>query len=125
MSSITQNGLSINPTEPDAFREEAVEQAGPEVDKPGVYLATRCKGGAHPWHTKTFSIYISEKKSERFRVVFQCRVQPDAFTVHKCPITSNDIWRVVDPTVVRPYGILVRKRKVPKRPGDQSESDNS
>ena len=54
----------------------------PKVDTPGFYLATRCKGGARPWYTKSFSVYVSEQKSEKFRVVFQCRVRPKAFTTH-------------------------------------------
>ncbi len=49
--------------------------------------------------------------TKRFRVVLQCRVKPGEFTVHKSSLTSSEIWRVVDPIVVRPCGILVRKRK--------------
>jgi hypothetical protein len=70
MSNITKDGLSINKVERNEMREEAVEQIGTKADSPGLYLATHCKGGAHPWYTKTFSVYISEKKTERFRVVF-------------------------------------------------------
>ncbi len=74
-----------------------------------------CKGGTHSQYTKTFSVYVSEKMTERFRVVFQFHVKPDEFTVNKSLLTSSEIWRVVDPSTVRSYGILVRKRKAPKR----------
>jgi hypothetical protein len=103
---------------------EAVQQMGSKVNSPGLYLATCCNGGAHLWYTKTFSVHILEKKTERFRVVFQCRVKPGEFTVHKFPLTSSETWRVVDPSAIRPYGILVRKRKLPKKKGDESESDD-
>jgi hypothetical protein len=69
VSNITKDGLSTDKVQRDEMKDEAVQQMGSKVDCPGLYLATRCKGGAHPWYTKTFSVYISEKKTERFRVV--------------------------------------------------------
>lgn len=124
VSNIKKDGLLIDKVKHDSMREEAVQRMGPKVDKPGLYLSTRCKGGAHPWYTKTFCVNVSEGKIERFRVVFQCRVKPGAFTTHICPITGSETWRVVDSNAVRPYGILVRKRKPIKYEGDESESED-
>ena len=123
--SIVNNGFSseIDPGKEDYFRAESVRQGGEKFDRPGLYLYTNCKYGAHPRFTKTFSVGTSSKQIKRFRIVFQCRVQPDKFTIHECPVTRQYIWRVVDPTVVRPYGILLLKRTIPKREGNQSESD--
>lgn len=123
--SIINNGLSteIDPNKQDDFRAESVRQKGEQFDKPGLYLSTYCKHGVHPRYTKTFTVQISPKKIQRFRIVFQCRVNPDGFTIHECPVTRRELWRIVDPTVVRPYGILLLKRTVPKKEGYQSESD--
>ncbi|UJR37321.1 hypothetical protein I4U23_030029 [Adineta vaga] len=115
--------LSIKKEEADPLREEAVEQIGRKADVPGIYLSTRCNGGAHPWQTKTFEVKMTEKKVSRFRIVFQCRVRPTQFTIHKRPDKKREIWRVVDPDVIRLYGILVRKMKLKKHPDDESESD--
>lgn len=90
VSNITKDGLSIDKVEHDDMREEAVEQMGSKVDSPGLYLSTHCKGGAHSLYTKTFTVYTSDKKIERFRVVFQCRVKPNEFTIHKSPLTIGE-----------------------------------
>ena len=108
-SDVAKEGLSPDKVAADDFREETVERAGLEKNKHGIYLNTHCDGGAHPRHTETFSVQVSRRKTERFRIVFQCRVRPGEFTVHQSPSTTGDIWRVVDPTAVRPYGILVRQ----------------
>ena len=123
VNNITRDGLSTQRVERDALRDEAVQQGGSKFNKPGLYLATHCTGGAHSWYTQTFSVFVSPYKVERFRVAFQCRVKPGEFTIHTCPITGVETWRVVDPTAVRPYGLLVRKRIPPKREGDESEDD--
>lgn len=115
---IAKEGLFIDKLADDEFRQEAVQKAGSRMDKPGVYLNTHCDGGAHPRSTKTFSVQVSRKKIERFRIVFQCRVKPGEFTVHQSPHITGDIWRVVDPDAVRPYGILVRKIQ-----GKQSDAE--
>ena len=124
VNDITRDGLSIEKVQHDSMREEAVQEVGVKADRPGLYLATRCTGGAHPYYTKSFSVFVSEKKTERFRVVFQCRVKPEEFTTHTSLVSGVETWRVVDPNAVRPYGILLRKRKPPKYEGDDSESED-
>lgn len=109
VSDIVKDGLAIDKLAHDQFRTEAVRKGGSQMDKPGIYLNTHCDGGAHPRSTETFSVHVSRKKIERFRVVFQCRVKPGEFTVHQSPNMTGDLWRVVDPAAVRPYGILLRK----------------
>lgn len=111
VSDVAKEGLSHDKVAPDEFRQEAVEQAGLKMDKPGIYLNTFCDGGAHPRYTKNFSVQVSRRKSERFRIVFQCRVKPGEFTIHQSPSIKGDLWRVVDRTAVRPYGILIRQIK--------------
>lgn len=106
---ITEKGLLI--TKVDLMRKEAIENGGEDFDKPGLYVATHCDGGAHPSYTRTFTVPSSQKKTETFRVVFQCRVKPGAYTVHTSPVTEGEAWRFVDPDAIRPYGILVRNEE--------------
>jgi hypothetical protein len=103
---IREKGLLIS--EHDAMRSEAIRNAGSYVDKPGLYVATHCNGGAHPTYTKPFSVPSSQNKSETFRVVFQCRVKPGAYTTHTSPVSKGEAWRFVDPDAIRPYGILLK-----------------
>lgn len=95
----------------DAMRDEVVQQKGTDFDKPGLYVATYCNGGAHPAYTKPFTIPSTQNKRETFRIVFQCRVRPDAYTIHTTPVTTGEAWRFVDPDAIRPYGILVKNEE--------------
>ena len=97
----------------DAMRPEAVRQGGKEFDGPGVYVATHCTGGAHPQYTKPFQISPSSQTTETFRIVFQCRVKPKAFTIHTTPVSIGEAWRFVNPDDIRPYGILLKKDPPP------------
>jgi hypothetical protein len=108
---IREKGILI--TRVDAMRKEAVEQAGTDYDKPGLYVATHCTGGAHPSYTEPFPIQSSSEKTDEFRVVFQCRVKPGAFTTHRTPVVKGRAWRFVDPDAIRPYGILVKNEQIP------------
>jgi len=53
---------------------------------------------------------ISADKNEQFQIVFQCRIEPEQFTVHKGFVKLGDVWRTIDAKAIRPYGILVRKK---------------
>ncbi len=108
---IKEKGLLI--TKFDAKREEAVEQRGTSFDKPGLYVATHCTGGAHPQYTAPFDIQQSPDVVEKFRVVFQCRVKPGAYTTHRSPVVKGHAWRFVDTDAIRPYGILVKSEETP------------
>jgi hypothetical protein len=108
---IQQKGLLI--TKVDLMRTEAVEQRGEQFDKPGLYVATHCTGGAHPQYTSTFNINSTSEKTQKFRVVFQCRVKPDEYTIHSSPVAKGEAWRFVDPNHIRPYGILVKNEETP------------
>uniref|UniRef100_A0A7S3U0U9 PARP catalytic domain-containing protein n=1 Tax=Emiliania huxleyi TaxID=2903 RepID=A0A7S3U0U9_EMIHU len=51
----------------------------------------------------------SSEHDDEFLVVFQCRVEPDSFTVER-DTNDNDskaIWRVTDPTNLRPCAVLM------------------
>lgn len=89
---------------------EAIEQKGPEVDQPGLYLATHCNGGSDVYAT-SFTVK-NDDVDENYRVVFQCRVRPDSFTIHTSCVNVGHGWRVVDPAAVRPYGLLLRKKNL-------------
>lgn len=108
---IKEKGLLV--TQTDVKREEAVENGGVEYDKPGLYVATHCTGGAHPRYTKTFDVKSSSDVTETYRVVFQCRVKPNAYTSHRSPVDKGHAWRFVDPEAIRPYGILVKNEATP------------
>jgi hypothetical protein len=108
---ITQQGLVTSKAVRDAMKIEAIEQKGTDFDKEGFYVATHCDGGAHPVYTKPFTIPSLRNKSETFRVVFQCRVKPGAYTTHTSPVNEGEAWRFVDPDAIRPYGILVKNEE--------------
>ncbi|CAF2072242.1 unnamed protein product [Rotaria magnacalcarata] len=108
---IKEKGLLISNA--DAMKDDAVKDKGTYFDRPGLYVATHCTGGAHPSYTKPFTINTSSTMNEKFRVVFQCRVKPDAFTIHTKPVATGEAWRFVDPDAIRPYGILVKNEKTP------------
>jgi hypothetical protein len=109
---IVQQGLMTNAVTDavklDAKRPEAIQQMGEEADRPGLYVATHCDGGADIY-TEPFTVTTSPKKTESFRIVFQCRVKPEKFTVHKSPVNEGNAWRYVDASSIRPYGILLKK----------------
>jgi hypothetical protein len=111
VKSMNQDDFPTREIVKDRMREEAVEQRGTEFDKPGLYVTTHCNGGAHPTYTKPFSVPSSQNKTETFRIVFQCRVKPDAYTTHTFPVNEGEAWRFVDPDAIRPYGILVKKEE--------------
>ena len=108
---ITEKGLLF--TYADAKRAEAVQLGGKDFDKPGLYVATHCTGGAHPLYTSSFPIQSSVEKTDNFRVVFQCRVKPGVYTAHRSPVNKGHAWRFVDPEAIRPYGILVKNEETP------------
>ncbi|CAF4860968.1 unnamed protein product [Rotaria sp. Silwood1] len=84
---------------------------GIEMNEPRLYLATHCNGGSHPRFTEVFSVKVSNKNTENYRLVFQCRVQPKMFTVHESSIEKGEMWRFVDPKAIRPYGLLLKKEE--------------
>ncbi|CAF3486087.1 unnamed protein product [Rotaria sp. Silwood1] len=109
VTGIIKHGLLVSAIKRDAMRDEAIEQGGEDAASPGVYVATHCEGGAYPQYTLPFTVTVSPSKFERFSLVFQCRVKPEKFTIHKAPVTTGEAWRFVDPNCVRPYGILLKK----------------
>jgi hypothetical protein len=105
---IVKDGLLPSAVKTDAMLQEAIDQIGEEANRPGLYVATHCNGGSDRY-TQPFTVTTFPGKSEQFRIVFQCRVQPGKFTTHTSPVNVGEAWRIVDPKAVRPYGILVKK----------------
>lgn len=114
VSGIVQQGLLTKAVETDAMLEEAIEQQGEEVNRPGLYVATHCNGGSD-LYTEPFVVKSASGQNKQFRIVFQCRVQPGKFTTHQSPVNVGEAWRIVDPTAIRPYGILLKKDKTVKK----------
>jgi hypothetical protein len=108
VTKIAERGLSIGAAKRDLMMEEAIQQKGPTMNRAGLYLATHCNGGSDGYAT-TFQVKTGDK-AETFQVVFQCRVEPDSFTIHTSCVRVGHGWRVVDPTAVRPYGLLLKKK---------------
>lgn len=92
----------------DAMLQEAITLKGESVNRPGLYVATHCNGGSHPYYTEKFEVKTPAGKTETFHAVFQCRVRPDSYTIHTTPVKNGKAWRIVDPEAVRPYGILLK-----------------
>lgn len=104
IDSNTKGGeLLTNVTRTDQMKIEAIQSSDDEVDSPGLYVTTHCTNGADryaiPFHVE----------NEQFQIVFQCRIEPLKFTIHKGFVKTGDVWRIVDARAIRPYGILVRK----------------
>ncbi|CAF1013991.1 unnamed protein product [Adineta ricciae] len=108
VSSIAKEGLKTTAVKTDAMRSEAIQQMGDEADRPGLYVATHCDGGASIY-TEKFTVKPFPDQTETFRIVFQCRVKPEKYTVHTSPVNQGHAWRYVDPSSIRPYGILLKK----------------
>ena len=108
---IAQQGLSTGAMQRDAMRDEAVEQLGEEANRPGVYVATKCEGGG-ALYAAPFTVTSSVHKTDTFRVVFQCRVKPEKYSVHGSPVRDGHAWRYVDGSLIRPYGILLKEEVV-------------
>ncbi len=72
----------------------------------GLYVTTHCNGGADAY-TTPFTVSNGDE-NETFRVVFQCRVRPNSFKTHAGVVEVGEIWRIVDPQAIRPYGILLK-----------------
>lgn len=111
VSGIIKQGLLPMSGGRDAKINEAIEQIGEEANQPGLYVATHCDGGSYPQYTAPFSVTTFPGKTERFSIVFQCRVQPGKYTTHTTGnvVQIGEAWRIVDPNAVRPYGILLKK----------------
>lgn len=103
-----EQGLSLGAAKRDRLLDEAVQQKGPAMNRAGLYLATHCNGGSDAY-AKSFTVENGDI-DETYQVVFQCRVKPDSFTVHTSCVNTGHGWRVVDPSAVRPYGLLLRKQ---------------
>ena len=109
---IADHGLLTGKIVRDAMLTEAISQKGEEVNLPGLYVATHCNGGSHPLYTENFNIDVPPNDIESFAVVFQCRVRPDSYTTHTAPVCTGEAWRIVDPTAIRPYGILLKNSSI-------------
>lgn len=120
---IKAEGLLV--TKVDLKRDDAVKKGGAKYDKPGLYVATHCNGGAHPQYTTPFDVKSSPDATETYRIVFQCRVKPDTYTIHRSPVIKGHAWRFVDPEAVRPYGILVKSEKVTDPPVDDVPEEST
>ncbi|CAF2027700.1 unnamed protein product [Rotaria magnacalcarata] len=107
---IIEKGLQSTYTKRDAMLSEAIRQKGSAMNKSGIYIATHCDDGAATYAT-AFTVEASRTKKETFRLVFQCRVRPNSFTIHSAPVAQGQAWRVVDADAIRPYGILVKTEK--------------
>jgi hypothetical protein len=112
VKSITDKGLLTSSVIRDRMLAEAIQQKGEAVNRPGLYVATCCNGGSHPYYTEKFEIQAPSGKNETFQAVFQCRVRPDSYTIHTAPVMIGEAWRIVDPTAVRPYGILLKNTDI-------------
>jgi hypothetical protein len=108
----------LGPGRADFYRCEAVQIIGARADTDGIYLATHCNGGSdNDRYAEHFTVNLptgNAGTTECYRIVFQCRVQPDAFTEHNWAIGTpaspliREI-RVFERDAIRPYGILLRK----------------
>jgi hypothetical protein len=105
--SITNKGLLHEAVIRDVCKNEAKQQNSTIPNVKGLYVATHCEGGASDY-ANAFEVKDSTGAKKEYKVVFQCRVQPGKFTVHKSPVKVGMAWRVFDEKAIRPYGLLLK-----------------
>jgi hypothetical protein len=107
--SITQHGLLHSKAEEDAFIEDAIQIVGSKADVKGIYLATHCEGGAARY-APSFPVKNNNGKMTKYKMVFQCRVEPGKYTEHVgTAVDVGKALRVFDEKAIRPYGILLKE----------------
>ena len=100
-----QSSLSSH-SKADILKNEDVDRTGMLRIGTGIPVATHCNGGADKYTTP---LTISNgDNTEIFKVVFQCRVKPDSFTIHTDLVDVGVLWQVVDPQAIRPFGLLLK-----------------
>ncbi|CAF1427761.1 unnamed protein product [Adineta ricciae] len=113
---ISNQGFSHSKGKRDAFKEQAVAKLGAIADVNGIYLATHCEGGADGYATE-YPVKINNGKTVKYKMVFQCRVEPNRYTEHEGVTSTGRALRVFDEKAVRPYGILLKKEQIPQSDG--------
>ncbi|CAF1196502.1 unnamed protein product [Didymodactylos carnosus] len=108
----------LKPASVDAYRSTVVREKGP-VAQNGIYLATHCNKGADAnRYADSFTVKMppgAATAEEKYKVVFQCRYNLDAYTEHPWTWTPEPYdhlakeIRVYQMDGVRPYGILLKK----------------
>ncbi|CAF3408299.1 unnamed protein product [Rotaria socialis] len=104
---IKNDGFLQDFTSRDLMKDEAKCQNQSVPDVKGLYVATHCEGGASIY-SRPFTIKDSKDASKNYKIVFQCRVQPEKFTQHQTPVDVGMAWRVFDEKAIRPYGLLLK-----------------
>ncbi|CAF2528267.1 unnamed protein product [Rotaria sp. Silwood2] len=94
-----------------AMKNVSLQLNGIEMNEPGLYLTTHCNDGAHPRFTEIFPVKTSNENTANYRVVFQCRVQPNMFTIQESPVEKGEMWRFADPNAIRSYGLLLKEEE--------------
>jgi len=79
---------------------EAIKQMWEEASRPGFYVKTHYKGGSDKY-TMPSTVTAFSNKSEQFRIVFQCQVQPGKFTTHTSPVNVGGAWCFVYPMLLQ------------------------
>jgi len=109
---ITQDGLLYSKSKKDAYKRGAIQIVGSKADVKGIYLATHCEGGAAKY-APSFPVKNDNGKMTKYKMVFQCRVEPGKYTEHVGPaVDVGKALRVFDEKAIRPYGILLKEEKV-------------
>ena len=65
---IREEGLLT--TKRDAMRVESVQKGGKNFDRPGLYVATHCNGGAHPDYTYRLLFHHQQARLTNFELSF-------------------------------------------------------
>lgn len=94
----------------DSNRKKPVQEGGPKQDKNGYYVPVSWKNGIHPQYIKKLNVENAADANERYRLVFQCRIKPNAYVTHKNS-NGEDSLHLNDCHAMRPYGILIKRQK--------------
>jgi hypothetical protein len=105
---IANTGVLSIDTESDRAKEEAMKHRKSKKEESGIHVATHCDGGAATY-AETFTIHTPDRGEQHFKIVFQCRVKPGTFIIHKPKnLDEGHVWCVNDTRDIRPYGILLK-----------------
>eukprot|EP01103_Thecamoeba_quadrilineata_P006528 TRINITY_DN16255_c0_g1_i1.p1 TRINITY_DN16255_c0_g1~~TRINITY_DN16255_c0_g1_i1.p1 ORF type:complete len:348 (-),score=28.81 TRINITY_DN16255_c0_g1_i1:4-1047(-) len=101
--------LPLNSILKDGFKISGGRGAPPQGASYGKGIYTCPNIGSWPSnYSVPHEILVQDENNstvvKKFKLVFQCRVHPQGFSLH-----ANDIWLVSNPMNLRPYGILIKE----------------
>ncbi|CAF1183687.1 unnamed protein product [Rotaria sordida] len=110
LTNITQSTPLFNSIKTDSMNNEDIHRITKVDSGSAIYVITHCNDGADAY-TTPFTI-LNGDNNETFKLVFQCRVRPNSFTIYNGPNDLGQLWQITDPQAIRPYGLLLKRETI-------------